>query len=60
MSKARRSKRPETDEEREALISTLHQDIARSKARTLGGSFFLDKPVAHLDDLNRVAMMDIF
>lgn len=40
------------------------QDLALSlflaRARTLGGSFFLDEPVAHLDDLNRVAMMDIF
>lgn len=31
-----------------------------ARARNLNGSFFLDEPVAHLDDLNRVAMMDIF
>lgn len=40
------------------------QDLALSlflaRARSLKGSFFLDEPVAHLDDLNRVAMMDIF
>ncbi|HDT5960558.1 TPA: AAA family ATPase [Citrobacter freundii] len=40
------------------------QDLALSlflaRARNLNGSFFLDEPVAHLDDLNRVAMMDIF
>ncbi|WKZ93977.1 AAA family ATPase [Chimaeribacter arupi] len=40
------------------------QDLALSlflaRARTLKGSFFLDEPVAHLDDLNRVAMMDVF
>lgn len=40
------------------------QDLALSlflaRARNLKGSFFLDEPVAHLDDLNRVAMMDIF
>ncbi|KAA6050460.1 AAA family ATPase [Pantoea sp. Bo_7] len=40
------------------------QDLALSlflaRARTLKGSFFLDEPVAHLDDLNRVAMIDVF
>jgi hypothetical protein len=40
------------------------QDLALSlylsRARALGGTFFLDEPVAHLDDLNRVAMTDIF
>ncbi|ORM90290.1 hypothetical protein HA50_22680 [Pantoea cypripedii] len=40
------------------------QDLALSlylaRARTLGGTFFLDEPVAHLDDMNRVAMTDIF
>lgn len=40
------------------------QDLALSlylaKAYSTGGSFFLDEPVAHLDDLNRVAMLDIF
>ncbi|WP_455915243.1 ABC-three component system protein [Pantoea agglomerans] len=49
MSKVRRSKRPETDEEREALITTLHQDIARSKVPLLtlyGGQY----PMAHFSD----------
>lgn len=40
------------------------QDLALSlflaRARSLKGSFILDEPVAHLDDLNRIAMMDIF
>ncbi len=40
------------------------QDLALSlflaRARTLGGTFFLDEPVAHLDDLNRVGLLDIF
>lgn len=40
------------------------QDLALSlylaKACSTGGSFFLDEPIAHLDDLNRVAMLDIF
>lgn len=40
------------------------QDLALSlylaRARTVGGTFFLDEPIAHLDDLNRVAMLDIF
>ncbi|MGM0824123.1 MAG: AAA family ATPase [Pseudomonadota bacterium] len=40
------------------------QDLALSlylaRARNTGGSFFLDEPIAHLDDLNRVAMLDIF
>lgn len=40
------------------------QDLALSiflaRARGLGGTFFLDEPVAHLDDLNRVALLDVF
>jgi exonuclease SbcC len=40
------------------------QDLALSlylaRARNTSGSFFLDEPIAHLDDLNRVAMLDIF
>jgi ABC-type cobalamin/Fe3+-siderophores transport system ATPase subunit len=40
------------------------QDLALSlflaRARTLGGTFFLDEPVTHLDDLNRVGLLDIF
>ncbi|HIF9238105.1 TPA: AAA family ATPase [Photobacterium damselae] len=39
------------------------QDLALSlylaRAINTGGSFFLDEPIAHLDDLNRVAMLDI-
>lgn len=40
------------------------QDFALSiflaRARGLGGTFLLDEPVAHLDDLNRVALLDVF
>ncbi|WP_447096379.1 hypothetical protein [Pseudomonas sp. CF10PS3] len=40
------------------------QDLALSlylsRAMSMGGMFFLDEPIAHLDDLNRVAMLDIF
>ncbi|TIP74878.1 MAG: hypothetical protein E5X63_43040 [Mesorhizobium sp.] len=31
-----------------------------ARARSLGGTFFLDEPVTHLDDLNRVGQLDIF
>lgn len=31
-----------------------------ARARGLGGTFILDEPVAHLDDLNRVALLDVF
>lgn len=59
MSKARRSKRPETDEEREALITALCQEIARSKAPLLtlyGGQY----PMAHFsDDLFELFVGDI-
>lgn len=40
------------------------QDFALSiflaRARGLGGTFVLDEPMAHLDDLNRVALLDVF
>lgn len=40
------------------------QDLALSlylsRAMSMGGMFFLDEPIAHLNDLNRVAMLDIF
>lgn len=40
------------------------QDLALSlylsRAKSIGGTFFLDEPIAHLDDLNRVAMLDSF
>lgn len=40
------------------------QDLALaiflSRARGLGGTFFLDEPITHLDDLNRVALLDMF
>ncbi|MDY0936172.1 AAA family ATPase [Pseudomonas viridiflava] len=46
------------------LSQGQRQDLALSlylaRARNTGGSFFLDEPIAHLDDLNRVAMLDIF
>ena len=39
------------------------QDLALSiflaRARELGGTFFLDEPLLHLDDLNRVALLDV-
>ncbi len=39
------------------------QDLALavflSRARSLGGTFFLDEPFLHLDDLNRTAMLDL-
>lgn len=39
------------------------QDLALAiflaRARAVGGTFFLDEPVMHLDDLNRVALLDI-
>jgi DNA repair protein SbcC/Rad50 len=38
------------------------QDLALafflSRSYAMGGSFFLDEPLAHLDDLNRVALLD--
>lgn len=38
------------------------QDLALSmflvRAASLGGSFFLDEPLVHLDDLNRTALLD--
>lgn len=38
------------------------QDLALAfflvRAYALGGTFFLDEPLAHLDDLNRVALLD--
>lgn len=30
-----------------------------ARARGLGGSFFMDEPLAHLDDVNRVAILDV-
>jgi energy-coupling factor transporter ATP-binding protein EcfA2 len=40
------------------------QDLALAiflaRARGVNGTFFLDEPVLHLDDLNRVALMDTF
>jgi len=39
------------------------QDLALAlflaRARTIGGTFFLDEPLIYLDDLNRVALLDI-
>ncbi|PTO88671.1 hypothetical protein CWN98_07175 [Vibrio splendidus] len=47
----------------ERLSQGQRQDLALSlylaRARNTGGSFFLDEPIAHLDDLNKVAMLDI-
>ncbi|MFI4985935.1 MAG: hypothetical protein ACHQF3_00680 [Alphaproteobacteria bacterium] len=49
----------------EAIFSQgQRQDFALAiflaRARGLGGTFILDEPVAHLDDLNRVALLDVF
>lgn len=44
------------------LSQGQRQDLALAiflaRARSLGGTFFLDEPLAHLDDLNRVALLD--
>jgi DNA repair protein SbcC/Rad50 len=34
--------------------------IFLSRARSIGGTFFMDEPMLHLDDLNRVALLDVF
>ena len=39
---------------------TLRWHYFLARARGLGGTFFLDEPLAHLDDLNRVGLMDVF
>jgi len=48
--------------EPELFSSGQRQDLALAfflvRAYSLGGSFFLDEPLAHLDDLNRVAVLD--
>ncbi len=48
---------------REQLSRGQRQDLALSlflaRARALGGSFFLDEPFLHLDDLNRAATLDL-
>gem|GEM_PF-4031858 len=45
------------------LSDGQRQDLALAvflaRACTLGGTFFLDEPLAHLDDLNRVAVLDV-
>jgi len=45
------------------LSQGQRQDLALAiflaRARSVGGTFFLDEPVVHLDDLNRVALLDI-
>ncbi|USD23320.1 AAA family ATPase [Microbulbifer variabilis] len=46
----------------QALSQGQRQDLALSiflaRARSLGGTFVLDEPLAHLDDLNKVALID--
>lgn len=48
--------------EPELFSSGQRQDLGLAfflvRAYALGGSFFLDEPLAHLDDLNRVAVLD--
>jgi DNA repair exonuclease SbcCD ATPase subunit len=45
-----------------ALSQGQRQDLALAiflaRARKLGGTFFLDEPLVHLDDLNRIALLD--
>lgn len=45
------------------LSQGQRQDLALSiffaRARAYGGTFFLDEPLLHLDDLNRVALLDV-
>ncbi len=52
----------ESFEKMRSLSQGQRQDLALSiflaRARSLGGTFFLDEPLAHLDDLNRVALLD--
>ncbi len=47
----------------QALSQGQRQDLALAiflaRARSLGGTFFMDEPLAHLDDLNRVALLDM-
>lgn len=49
-------------EKMRSLSQGQRQDLALAiflaRARSLGGTFFLDEPLAHLDDLNRVALLD--
>ena len=59
---------PELSAEGEKLDNTAslsqgqRQDLALAiflaRARKLGGTFFLDEPLVHLDDLNRIALLD--
>jgi exonuclease SbcC len=48
----------------EDLSQGQRQDLALaifiSRARAYGGTFFLDEPLLHLDDLNRLALLDVF
>jgi len=50
---------PEND-----LSHGQRQDLALSiflsRAAALGGTFFIDDPITHLDDLNRVGLLDVF
>lgn len=47
----------------ECLSQGQRQDLAIAifvaRARAYGGTFFLDEPLLHLDDLNRVALLDV-
>lgn len=47
----------------EDLSQGQRQDLALaifiSRARAYGGTFFLDEPLLHLDDLNRLALLDV-
>ena len=53
----------EIDLEPEDFSLGQRQDLALAlflaRACSLRGTFFLDEPIAHLDDLNRVAVLDI-
>jgi DNA repair protein SbcC/Rad50 len=47
----------------EDLSQGQRQDLAfaifLARARAYGGTFFLDEPLLYLDDLNRVALLDV-
>jgi energy-coupling factor transporter ATP-binding protein EcfA2 len=50
------------EDERLSVSQGQRQDLALAiflaRARSLGGTFFLDEPFVHLDDLNKVALLD--
>ena len=47
------------DQPRSAAGEDLALAIFLSRARELGGTFFIDEPLLNLDDLNRIAVLDV-